>query len=295
LTDYVKQHGGSISFPANGQSWVILSDIEKRIKEKIEKIGKPLQDWDISIYRGILTGCNAAFIIDKDKREELIKKSPNSAEIIRPILRGKDIKRYGYKFADLYLINTHNGISAKNIPAVDIKKYPAIKAHLDKYWTKIKNRDDQGITPYNLRSCAYTNDFSKQKIVYREISDKMDACFISDEIFINNKSYMITGSMLKYLLGIINSSLFNNIIIKNANITGGKGADFLNQIYIPYPEESDKITPLVCKYLEEKDSKELDKEIDIEVARIYNLSREEIEYINSLNFNKSYNFSLFSR
>jgi cAMP phosphodiesterase len=134
-----------------------------------------------------------------------------------------------------------------------------------------------------LRSCAYLEDFSKQKIVYREISDKMDACFISDEIFINNKSYMITGSKLEYLLGIVNSSLFNNILIKSANITGGKGADFLNQIYIPYPEKDDKITSLVYKHLEEKISKILDKEIDIEVARIFNLNEEEKEFINSAN------------
>jgi hypothetical protein len=73
MTDYIKQHRNSISFPANGPSWVILSDIEKRIKDKIEKIGKPLKDWDINIYRGILTDCNEAYIIDKQKRDELIK------------------------------------------------------------------------------------------------------------------------------------------------------------------------------------------------------------------------------
>ena len=86
MTDYIKQHGNSISFPANGQSWVILSDIERRIKEKIEKIGTPLKGWDINIYRGILTGCNEAFIIDKTKRDELIAKDRKSAEIIRPFL-----------------------------------------------------------------------------------------------------------------------------------------------------------------------------------------------------------------
>jgi len=103
-----------------------------------------------------LTGCNEAFIISKEKRDELVKISPKSADIIRPILRGRDIARYQANFADLYLINTHNGIPAKNVPPVDIKKYPAIKAHLDQFWDKIKDRDDQGITPYNLRSCAYT-------------------------------------------------------------------------------------------------------------------------------------------
>jgi hypothetical protein len=84
MTDYIGQSGHHVSFPKDGKSWVILSDIEQRIKEKIEKVGKPLKDWDINIYRGILTGCNDAFIINKTKRDELIKKNPKSAEIIRP-------------------------------------------------------------------------------------------------------------------------------------------------------------------------------------------------------------------
>ena len=96
----VQQSVHSIEFPKNGNSWVILSDIEQRIKQKIEAVGRPLKEWDIKIYRGILTGCNDAFIINKEKRDELIKKCPKSAEIIRPILRGRDIKRYGYDFAD---------------------------------------------------------------------------------------------------------------------------------------------------------------------------------------------------
>ena len=251
MTDYVKQHGGSISFPANGQSWVILSDIEKRIKEKIEKIGTPLKDWDISIYRGILTGCNAAFIINKDKREELIKKSPNSAEIIRPILRGKDIKRYGYKFADLYLINTHNGISAKNIPAVDIKKYPVIKAHLDKYWTKIKNRDDQGITPYNLRSCAYTDDFSKQKIIYPGImriaknNQKNFPRFALDtekHFFFGNDCYFIVGKNIEYLWLFLNSTLCGYLFryyIYSFDETGFKiFTEYFQNIPLPKPHKT---------------------------------------------------------
>ncbi|MDR0872011.1 MAG: hypothetical protein LBN27_00900 [Prevotellaceae bacterium] len=86
------------------ESWVILSPIEQQIKNKIEKIGTPLKDWNINIYRGILTGLNEAFIIDGKTKDELIKKSPKNAEIIRPILRGRDIKKYGYEFADLWLI-----------------------------------------------------------------------------------------------------------------------------------------------------------------------------------------------
>jgi hypothetical protein len=82
-------------------SWVVLSPIEQRIKAKIEAVGIPLKEWDINIYRGILTGYNEAFIIDGKKKDELIAEDPKSVEIIRPLLRGRDIKRYGYEYANL--------------------------------------------------------------------------------------------------------------------------------------------------------------------------------------------------
>ena len=102
LSLYVRQHAQYTQFK-NVNSWVILSDIEQRIKAKIEAIGTPLKDWDINIYRGILTGYNEAFIIDKAKKKKFYanlvktrrKKRQRTIEIIRPILRGRDIKRYG--------------------------------------------------------------------------------------------------------------------------------------------------------------------------------------------------------
>lgn len=136
-------------------SFVILSDIERRIKEKIEKIGTPLKDWDINIYRGILTGYNEAFIIDGKTKNELIEKSPKNAEIIKPILRGRDIKRYGYEFADIWLICTHNGTSTTS--PIKIDDYPYIKEYLDQFYPQLAKRQDKGYTPYNLRSCIYTD------------------------------------------------------------------------------------------------------------------------------------------
>ncbi|MGQ3648874.1 hypothetical protein [Ornithobacterium rhinotracheale] len=140
---------------------MILSPIEQQIKSKIEKIGIPLKDWDIQINYGIKTGYNDAFIISGSKKDEILanckteEERKKSAEIIRPILRGRDIKRYGYDFADLWLINTHNGIKEKGIKPINIDDYPAIKKHLDQYWTRLEKRADQGVTPYNLRNCAY--------------------------------------------------------------------------------------------------------------------------------------------
>jgi len=168
LHEYVKLNNILLD-KFTSDSWLILSPIERSIKEKIEKYGTPLKDWNIKIYRGILTGCNEAFIIDGEKKDELIKQDPKSAEIIRPILRGRDIKRFSYDFADLYLINTHNGIEQKGIPPIKIDNYPAVKKHLDTYYSKFKERDDKGVTPYNLRSCAYMEEFNKQKIAFPAI------------------------------------------------------------------------------------------------------------------------------
>jgi hypothetical protein len=163
LSVFVRQHGNLSEFNT-ADSWVILSDIERRIKEKIERIGTPLKDWDIQINYGIKTGFNDAFIIDGAKRKELIEEDSKSDEIIRPILRGRDIKRYGYEFADLWLINTHNGIKEKGIKPINIDLYPAIKKHLDKYYPELKKRLDKGETSYNLRNCAYWRIFLNRKL-----------------------------------------------------------------------------------------------------------------------------------
>ena len=103
---------------------MILDSIEKSIKEKVEALGTPLSEWDIRINYGIKTGFNEAFIISGAKKDELIAKDPKSAEIIRPILRGRDIKRYGYEFADQYLLALFPS------RRYDIDNYPAIKEYL---------------------------------------------------------------------------------------------------------------------------------------------------------------------
>lgn len=114
-----------------------------------------------------------------------------------------------------------------------IENYPAIKRHLDSFGDKLTKRADQGDTPYNLRNCAYLEDFSKPKIVYREIGLEMDACMVPANWFINNKLYMITGEGLENLILFLNSNICNKICLKAANITGGKGVDFMQEIRVP--------------------------------------------------------------
>ena len=277
------QQNCSISNFNTSDSWVILSQIEQSIRRKIETVGKPLKDWDIQIYRGVLTGYNEAFIISTEKRDEILSncldedERKRTAEIIRPILRGRDIKRYGYNWADLWLINTHNGVKGA-IPRIDVNDYPAIKQHLDYYWDSIAVRADKGDTPYNLRNCAYLEDFNKPKIVYREIGTDMDACLLSEEFVVNNKLYILTGNHLEYLIAFFNSRVFNKILMKAANITGGKGADFMYNVPVPMPSQSIlqaiSATDFACNM-------EAQKHVDVLFFELLGLSEQERSWISS--------------
>ncbi len=212
LSDFVQRHH-SVCELASSDSWVILSPIEQSIKRKIETVGTPLKDWDINIYRGVLTGYNDAFIITTEKRDEILsncqseEERQRTAELIRPILRGRDIKRYGYVDNGLYLINTHNGVKGK-FPRVKIENYPAIKAHLDQFWDKIEKRADQGDTPYNLRNCAYLEDFNKPKIIYPNMTKYMPFVYDDKAYITNQKCFIITGTKVAFLTAFFNSSLF---------------------------------------------------------------------------------------
>ena len=232
---------------AGAHSWVILSPIEQSIKNKIEAIGKPLKDWDINIYRGVLTGFNEAFIISTDKRNEILDNCLSDDErkrteaLIRPILRGRDIKRYSYDWANLWLINSHNGVKGR-IPRINIEEYPAVKAHLDQYWTKIKNRADKGDTPYNLRNCAYLEDFSQPKLVYNDIAQELSFALAEDGIFLNNTAYFISSEnidLLQYFQKILNSKLMD-WYYRTISVQLGEKAVRMFSIYvlrtpIPYP------------------------------------------------------------
>ena len=220
-----RQHAAPCAFPAE-ESWVILSPIEASIKRKIEAVGTPLSEWDISINYGIKTGCNEAFIISTARRDEILvacrdeAERERTAELIRPILRGRDIKRYGYEWAELWLIGTHNGVRGK-FPRIDIEEYPAVKAHLDQYWDKIAVRDDQGATPYNLRNCAYWEDFDKPKIVWGEISDRSKFAFEEEGKYIPEATtFFMTGKDLPYLFYILNSPLSEWLFSKVGTTTG---------------------------------------------------------------------------
>lgn len=271
------------------ESWTITSHIEKSIKEKIERIGKPLKEWDINIYRGVLTGFNEAFIIDGKKKDELIALDSNSAEIIKPILRGRDIKRYKAEFADLWLINTHNGVKEKNIPRIDVvKDYPAIYKHLLQYEIQLQKRQDQGDHWTNLRNCAYLLEFEQEKIVYNDICQALTFSKVPKGFYFNNTAYFInTNSSL--LLSILNSRLAN-WYYRTISVQLGDKAVRMFTIYveqIPIPELTEKtqqpfvllIDQILTRKEQGKDTTALEKEIDIMVYKLYDLSYEEVKIV----------------
>ena len=270
------------------RSWTILSSLERSIRDKIECVGVPLKQWNLRINRGILTGLNDAFIISTEKKDELIAEDPRSAEIIRPILRGKDIKRYSYSFADLWLINVHNGIKRDKISPVNIDNYPAIKEHLDKYYPSLKKRADKGDTPYNLRNCVYLSDFDEQKIVWGNLCLSAQFAFVDEGFFINAPSPMIVPGN-KYILAVLNSQL-GDWYIRQLGVTRNGGyfeykPMFVEQLPIPMITEAEQaeyiklVDEILLAKNSGKDSSILEEKIDNLVFGLYGLSEEEIQFI----------------
>ena len=291
MSDFVQQQNSICDFNSS-DSWVILSPIEQSIKRKIEAVGTPLNDWDIQINYGIKTGFNDAFIISTEKRNEILAncktedERQRTAELIRPILRGRDIKRYGYVDNGLYLINTHNGVRGR-IPRIKIEDYPAIKAHLDQYWDRIATRADKGDTPYNLRNCAYLEDFNKPKIVWGEISDRSKFAYEHGGKYIPEATtFLMVGNHLPYLFCVLNSPLSEWFFSKVGTTTGVGTVRWkkytIQQLLLPNITDKQRITfdNFVEQYIKGILTKtDFAKEVNTEIYKSVGLTNMEIDYV----------------
>jgi type II restriction/modification system DNA methylase subunit YeeA len=286
LSDYVETHTQYSIFGKD--AWTILSDIELSIKTKVESVGVPLKDWDVEIYRGILTGYNDAFIISSEKRNEILDNCADDEErertsaIIRPILRGRDIARYTYNWANLWLINTHNGIKG-SLNRIHLEDYPAIKQHLDYYWDKIKTRADQGDTPYNLRNCAYVDDFLKPKIIWKRVGSILRFSYDNQGFFGLDSTCFATGNEIAFICCLLNSSM-GHYLLNGAPRTGT--GDLLISVQAVEPIKIPPISPTIndtCKALIDKAMQNLDasveEEIDDLIFNLYGLTDEEKKYL----------------
>ena len=227
----------------NETNFTFLDKSKFELKNKIEKVAKPLKDWDVNIYRGILTGLNEAFIIDSDTRDKILnncvgEEREQTQKLIRPILRGRDVKRYDYEWAGLWLINIHNGYDTK--PRINIDNFPKLKLYLDKFEPKLSKRSDKGVTPYNLRNCAYLDEFEKEKILCARMVQSPKFAYDINNNIPDNTAYCIIGENLKFLLAFLNSTAVYKIF--NFFYAGGglEGEIKINRLEIlPIPQ----ITP----------------------------------------------------
>lgn len=271
----------------------MLSGLEERIIEKISSVGKPLKDWKIDIFRGILTGFNEAFIITTESKDKILANSPNSIEIIRPILRGRDIKRYSATFCNTWLLNTHNGIKEKEIPRIDVRKdFPAVFEHLSKFRHQLETRLDKGDDWTNLRNCAYLDELEKPKIIWIELTDNASFYLDLDGYYINNTVFFLTGERLPYLTAFLNSTLtawyFTTIAATSGMGTRRWIKMYVDQIRVPEmtPAELEaEIDSLVVNIQQGKkrgvDTKAFEQRVDELIFSLIDFTQEEIEFIHS--------------
>lgn len=302
----MQQHYSENNFNSS-DNWILLNPIETSIKNKIEQYGTPLSEWNIQINYGIKTGYNDAFIIDESTKNALIASDPKSEELIRPILRGKDIKRYTYNFANLWLIYIpwhfplHNdpNIKGASVKAEEEfkKQYPAVYSYLEGHKEKLskRNKAETGIRYewYALQRWGsnYSDDFNKLKIIYPNMTKYLPFYLDEEKFYTNQKCFIITGKHLGYLTAFLNSNLFKYCFRDSFPQLQG-GTRELSKIFfekIPVKEVSDSIN----KLFEEKVSKlqkaiasnmecnSIEIEIDDMILDLYNLTTIEKNYIKS--------------
>ena len=293
--------------------WFLESKEESLIKNKIEINGTELDKWsNIKIFRGILTGYNKAFIVDKNIKKQIVKDEPSASNLLKPLLRGKDIKQYTYEDSELYLINTHNGYSDKNgqiVNRIHIDDYPVVKTFLENIEEKrlsgvfgekekkakgLFKRDDQGDTPYNLRNCAYMSDFDNEKIVWKILGENLAFSIAGSGVFISASAAAIVSKNNIYLLGVLMSSLIKYYVYKYSDRTGmgdiALSVKSIKKIPVPLIEncsndDISKIEILVHKIIDLRrndqncDINQYQFELDELIFNLYQINEEEKNYI----------------
>ena len=281
------------------EGWRLEPPQVLRLLEKLTRAGKPLGEFvNGKLYRGILTGLNEALIVDKPTHDRLIAEHASSAGLLKPILRGRDVKRWQISYADLYLIqiesseNKHHpwtGMDAKKAERVFEQCYPAVYRHLMHYRKALIKREDQGKYFWELRSCKYWDDFSHPKIVYPDIAVSPQFAFDKDNGYRIVNTLYILPDQPYWMVGLLNSKVVFWLYTRIASsIQSGYVrfiAQYVTQIPIPEGVERSHLPDLVKKLIERKgqinenEVKDLERAIDEVVYRLYDLTDEEIALI----------------
>lgn len=278
VTALIREAGQSLPPSAiEGSAWLLIDAATSARLRRMREASMPLGEYvDGQVYRGLLTGFNEAFIIDGAKREELISEDPKSAEVIKPLVVGKDIKKWFVEYKDRWLIVTPIGI--------DIARYPAVFSHLQQWQPELEKRYDKGKHWWELRACDYYGVFDQPKILYQEIATYQTFAFDEIGSTTNNKVFMIPTDDL-YLLGILNSSLaWWYLDLTCSKLSGGAFAmqtPYVMSLPIPAAHSADRkaVAALVRKCLDSKDAKrdEWEQEINQRVAFLYGLRDREMD------------------
>ena len=280
------------------ETWTILDSTQNNIKKKIERIGKPLKDWNINIYRGILTGFNEAFIIDPVTKESLCQEDPKSAEIIKPILRGRDIKRYKAEWAGLWLIATFPAVK------INIDDYPVIKKYLQSFGRRIYQTGEDFIDETGQKAksrkktsnewfetqdqIGYYEEFEKEKITWGNLALNAQYSFVDKDLYLCAPCPIITPAN-KYILAVLNSPV-SDYYIRKLGVTRNGGYFEYKPMFVeqlPVPQISTEKQEIFIKKAEKiitlksssKDTKTLEQQIDNMVYKLYELTYEEVKII----------------
>lgn len=284
------------SLAADG--WRLEGSATQRLLEKLRRVGRPLGDYvGGRFYRGILTGLNEAFVVDRATRDRLIAEHPSSADVLKPFLRGRDVKRWRVQFAEQYLIKIESsenkrhpwsGQSNAQAERTFARAYPAVHGWFEQFRTELINRTDQGQYFWELRSCAYWEAFREPKILYPDIYEHQSFTFSSETYYSGNTTYFIP-TREQWLTGLLNSITVEWFYTLLANrIRGGylrAFSDYMRQIPIPTGSNTAPIAALVERILALKaenpraDVAELEREIDERVYALYGLRPDEIRMI----------------
>ena len=306
LGDYVAFAGVEMENPG-GESWITYDKKEYGLIRKIEAAGKPLQEWDIQINRGFLTGFNEAFIINTETRDRLVAEDSNSADVLKPILRGEDVKAYVPEWAGLWLVfipwhfplHLDDSISGSSDKAEQLlaEQYPAIYAHLKSYKRQLsaRNKAETGIRYewYALQRWAanYYEDFSKPKIIYPNMTKYMPFVYDKHQFFTNQKCFIITGTSLGYLTAFLNSRIFRfafkDYFPELLGDTRELSKVFFENVTVkPVDAATEEFFEILVEQIGEaksagKPTQNLEAEIELRLQEIYALSPSEIMLIDS--------------
>ena len=249
------------------------------LMRKIESIGKPLKEWNISINRGITTGFNEAFVISTAKRDELVACDPKSAEIIKPVLRGRDVQKYETNWARQWTIRTFPSLK------ILISNYPAIQEYFESFGKRLEQSGETGSRKKTSNAwfetqdkIGYWQDFEKPKIIWGEISDEPKFAYDDTQMYAEATTFIMTGENLKYLLAFLNSKL-SKWYFERISTTTGMGTNRwkkfkLELLPIAIAENETPFIKLVDEILETKSKIKEYKVLLDEAVKADNFERE---------------------